>query len=82
MHIFPPPIVHILDYGHLLKSRIEGCKSYFTLDIYGTKHIHLISCFEGEKKKSQLGESIQKVISMHHLPLVKKVDQVLNVRHK
>jgi hypothetical protein len=35
--------------------------------MYGAKHTHFIYSFEGERKKSQLGKSIQKVINMHHL---------------
>jgi uncharacterized Fe-S cluster-containing protein len=73
LHIFLPLIGHILKYGQLFKPIIEGCKSYLTLNIYGTKHSHFISHFEGEKKKFELGESIQKVINMHHLSLVKKL---------
>jgi len=35
--------------------------------MYGAKHIQFIYSFEGERKKSQFGKSIQEVINMHHL---------------
>jgi hypothetical protein len=41
----------------------------FLLNIYRRRHIHFISSFEGERKKSQFGKSIQEVINMNHLSI-------------